>query len=153
MNNAHQKIITKVLDAFHENDSRAAWELVVEHIGGRKDMGIPDECLSSGVVPRRWGWKLPSLAQAFALTYDGDDMMNGTGPDGYRLLELITRPSDFDNMANFTLTELRASFYALQRQCRWQETDPEPRQVKRLLTEIRKRLRDREVKDKGEENS
>ena len=141
MDNTRPKIHAQVLDAFCRGDSKVAWDLVCEHIGGKNGMSIPDEALTVECVPTHWSWKHPSAAQAFALTYYGDEMKSQGGPDGCGLFEQVTQEDNYERLSTLTLTELRALLYFIQRAARWNESDPEPTLVRRLLTEIRKRLK------------
>lgn len=141
MANRRMNIHAQVLDAFRRGDSKVAWELVCEHIGGKDGMTIPDSALTVDCVPTQWSWRHPSAAQAFALTYYGDEMKSKGGPDGCALYEQVSEKERLDHLASFSLTELRAVLYFVQRAARWNESDPEPNLVRRLLTEIRKRLK------------
>ena len=141
MANIIMNIHAQVLDAFRRGDSKVAWELVCEHIGGKDGMTIPDSALTVDCVPTQWRWRHPSAAQAFALTYYGDEMKSKGGPDGCALYEQVSEKERLDHLASFSLTELRAVLYFVQRAARWNESDPEPNLVRRLLTEIRKRLK------------
>lgn len=133
-------IHAQVLEAFRRRDNRLSWDLVCEHIGGRDGMTIPDEALTADCIPPDWSWKHPSAAQAFALTYYGDEISAQGGPDGSRLSEHVREQGDLDRLKSFTLPELRALLYFEQRASRWNDSDPSPELIKRLLFEIRQRL-------------
>jgi len=134
------KIHAQVLEAFRLGDNRRSWELVCEHIGGRDGMTIPDEALTADCVPIDGSWEHPSAAQAFALTYYGDEMVSKGGPDGSLLSQRISDPGSIDRLASFSLAELRALLYFEQRAARWNDSDPNPELIKRILSEIRLRL-------------
>lgn len=134
------KIHAQVLEAFRLGDNRRSWELVCEHIGGRDGMTIPDEALTGDCVPSDWSWEHPSAAQAFALTYYGDEMAAQGGPDGCNLSGLVCERDDLARLSSFSLTELRAVLYFQQRASRWNDSAPNPELIKRILSEIRLRL-------------
>ena len=134
-------VIQDLLNAFRSNNARVAWDIVVHNIAGKAGAGIEDAVLKADVVPRRWSWKDPSLAQAFALTFDGDSWRSSDGQDSYSFLEIVERPRSTDVVKSLSLSEMRASLYALQRVCRGSDSEPDPKLVRRLLAEIRKRLK------------
>jgi guanosine-3',5'-bis(diphosphate) 3'-pyrophosphohydrolase len=140
MTTARMEIHTQVIDAFQRRDDRLAWDLVCHHIGGKDGMSIPNEVLTVESVPTRWSWKLPSAAQAFALTYYGDEMVSKGGPDGCSLFEQVSENDKLERLSSFSLTELRAVLYFIQRASRWNGSDPAPILIRRILSEIRKRL-------------
>ena len=104
MNKHTSRIFDDVLAAFRANNAGLAWNLVAENIAGRNGMTLPSELLTADVVPRRWRWRHPSAAQAFALTYYGDEMAATGGSDGCCLYELIEDPG----LKELNLDELRA---------------------------------------------
>ncbi len=136
----NSNIQAEVLDAFRRQDNRLTWDLVCEHIGGRDGMTIPNEALTADCVPVDGNWEHPSAAQAFALTYYGDEMASKGGPDGSQLSQRVSAPGSIDHLASFSLTELRALLYFEQRAARWNDSDPNPEFINRILSEIRLRL-------------
>ncbi len=145
VNAPRTKTFKEVLAAFRANDSARAWDLVVRQIAGKYAMTLPRKLLTANAVPRRWGWRHPSAAQAFALTYYGDEMTANGGPDGSQLFSLIEDPRREHEVKCLDLDELRATLYLLQRLCRWNDCSRDPRHVRLLLGEIRARLKSREA--------
>ena len=140
MTTSKLKTQAKVLEAFRLQDKQQSWDLVCQYIGGKDGMTIPNEALTADCVPVDGSWEHPSAAQAFALTYYGDEMASKGGPDGSQLSQLISDPASIDRLASFSLTELRALLYFEQRASRWNDSDPNPLLINRILSEIRQRL-------------
>lgn len=143
-------LLKKVALAFRQNDELEAWNLVVQNIAGKKGKGLLDSDLTADCVPSDLTWETPSLVQAFALTFEGDGWQQPGGLTGKPFLNEIETDSGTSAVEALSLTELRASLYALQR--RWHDSDGEPdgNFVATIVGEIRKRFAERDAVWRGD---
>lgn len=135
-----RQIVREIVQAFRSNEKGTAWNLVVQHIGGKLGNGVGASELTADCVPIDLTWKAPSLVQAFALTFDGDGWQQAGRRNAFSILSAIEADSSMSMLNALTLTELRAALYGLQRNWHDSDSSPEPKFVERIVGEIRQRF-------------
>lgn len=111
-------------------------EAVLER-GFESRIVLPNGELTEDMIPSNPSWKWPSLAQGFALLFDGYDWGKNTGFSPFSLFERSRKEWTDNKMENFTLTELRVILFGLQRQYHDAWGSPDPAFVQALLDAIR----------------
>lgn len=98
---------------------------------------VPTALLQPMHVPRDTTWKWPSLAQAFALCFDGYAWLESNAVDPADLSrEMRTQ----DAFVGWSVDRLRAALFVLQREFHDSWSEPDPAVVVRLLQSLRNAL-------------
>jgi len=130
----------EIFDALAKDDAERAWNLVVENITGDEGECIPNVELTANLVPRTLSWQVPSVVQAFAMTFHGYKWRREDGRDDFMILDLTEPDRGYPFASAMSLTQLRASLFSLQRAYQDSDGEPDPRLVARICDEIRLRL-------------
>jgi 5-methylcytosine-specific restriction protein A len=143
------QVSSDIAQVFRSGEAQKAWDLVIQ-IAGQSGKGIEDSELSADCVPNDLAWEAPSLIQAFALTFDNRSLPPAKRSSADLILNTLESEAPANALVAFSLGELRAALFNLQRI--WHDSDGEPDEkgVERLVAEIRQRFVQREAVWRGD---
>jgi len=101
---------------------------------------VPNEELTEDMIPLTPDWSWPSLAQGFALLFNGYEWAEEKGISLFVLLEQAEK-NNGESLDKYSLTELRSILFALQRSRRDSRSGASPVFVTALLGAIKHKVK------------
>lgn len=101
---------------------------------------LPDECLTPGSVPSNPSWDEPSVAQCFALMFDGYSWSEQNSVNLEELYNDALTDWHENRLDRFSISELRAVLFTLQRSYHDSWEQPDSEFVTALLEAIKRKV-------------
>jgi len=123
-----------ILNALRNKDAEAVTQL------SDCDNPLPNDLLTPDAIPMDPNWSWPSIAQSFALTFNGYLWCEKNGLEPSELFIDAEKTWTSNDFEMHTLSELRCLLFALQRTYRDTWGDPDPKFVFELLKAIKQKV-------------